>query len=198
MLAELGVTSVDLLIVSFPSILYHETISVPKVDCYGLHVVNGKAGSDPFPESDDDIRTAWTLVESLHLSGKVRKIGVSEFSLARLQKLAATARIKPSVNQVNLDDCCELPTDLHNFANNQDIELLSHNDCPDPLPEETVRDLLGQGEDGAGLLGSLDNNNDHQPRLSPKWVIKYTAVVKNRGVVENKGYFAAVDVDAEL
>ena len=30
--------------------------------------------------------------------------------------------------------------------------------------------------------------------MQPLWVVKYTAVVKNRGVVENKGYFAVAEM----
>jgi glutamate--cysteine ligase regulatory subunit len=30
--------------------------------------------------------------------------------------------------------------------------------------------------------------------VEPQWVVKYTAVVKDRGVVENKGYFAVAEL----
>jgi glutamate--cysteine ligase regulatory subunit len=30
--------------------------------------------------------------------------------------------------------------------------------------------------------------------LTPEWVVKYTAVVRDRGVIENKGYFAAAEL----
>ena len=30
--------------------------------------------------------------------------------------------------------------------------------------------------------------------VQPLWVVRYTAVVRNRGVVENKGYFAVAEL----
>jgi glutamate--cysteine ligase regulatory subunit len=38
---------------------------------------------------------------------------------------------------------------------------------------------------GEGLKGDVE----------PQWVIKYTAVVRDRGVVENKGYFAGAELN---
>lgn len=41
-----------------------------------------------------EIRRVW------HLQGLVKDIGVSNFSVAKLQRLLKTARIPPAVNQV--------------------------------------------------------------------------------------------------
>lgn len=30
--------------------------------------------------------------------------------------------------------------------------------------------------------------------IEPQWVVKYTAVVRDRGVIENKGYFAMAEI----
>ena len=43
--------------------------------------------------------------------------------------------------------------------------------------------LAGNGND-EGLRGDVE----------PQWVVKYTAVVKDRGVVESKGYFAVAEL----
>jgi len=94
------------------------------------------------------------------------------------------------------------------LAKSRSVELLVHNDCSNVLPRGTVRELLGPGPAGAGILAeparvgdkrkSLHGEEHHngravdgvQDEVLPQWVIKYTAVVRNRGVVENKGYFA--------
>ena len=39
-------------------------------------------------------------------------------------------------------------------------------------------------EGGEGIKGDI----------KPQWVIKYTAVVHDRGVIEDKGYFAMAEV----
>jgi glutamate--cysteine ligase regulatory subunit len=65
------------------------------------------------------------------------------------------------------------------------------------LPEGTIRELLGPGKGGAGVLSAKAPavgdvvGEGLKGDVVPLWVVKYTAVVKNRGVVENKGYYAA-------
>jgi glutamate--cysteine ligase regulatory subunit len=63
----------------------------------------------------------------------------------------------------------------------------------------TTRELLGPREKGASILAARsDASDEEQPGLKgdiePHWVIKYTAAVKNRGVIENKGYFAVAQL----
>lgn len=88
-----------------------------------------------------------------------------------------------------------MPKSLILYAKQEQIQLLTHNDCNDILPVGTTRELLGPGEKGAGILASAPEAEDGiQGDVEPQWVVKYTAVVKDRGVVENKGYFALADV----
>jgi glutamate--cysteine ligase regulatory subunit len=99
------------------------------------------------------------------------------------------------VDQINLKDCCVVPKSLILYAKQEKIQLLTHNDCNDILPVGTTRELLGPADKGAGILASAPDANDGiQGHVEPQWVVKYTAVVKDRGVVENKGYFALADV----
>ena len=69
------------------------------------------------------------------------------------------------------------------------------------LPQGTLRELLGPPEKGVGVLASTNPMNESEKAgegligdVEPQWVIKYTAVVRDRGVVENKGYFAAAEL----
>lgn len=39
------------------------------------------------------------------------------------------SQIKPGINQVNLESCCVMPKDLTEYAKQNDIQLLSHNDA---------------------------------------------------------------------
>lgn len=88
-----------------------------------------------------------------------------------------------------------VPKPLILYAKQQKIELLTHNDCTNVLPRGTLRDILGSGEKGVGVLAC---GNDDQESLTgdvqPQWVVKYTAVVRDRGVVESKGYFAVAEL----
>lgn len=97
-------------------------------------------------------------------------------------------------------DCCVVPKPLILYAKKEGIELLTHNDCTNVLPRGTLRDILGS-EKGAGVLvakeggdGGEGGNEGLKGDVEPQWVVKYTAVVKDRGVVENKGYFAVAEL----
>ncbi|CUS09736.1 unnamed protein product [Tuber aestivum] len=157
---ELGISSIDLLIVSFPNISFD--------------------AEDEDISSEEDVsewvRTYRTL-ESLHSAKKISKIGLAEFGTTRLSQLLPQTNVKPSVDQINVRDCCVVPKPLILYAKERGIELLTHNDCTDILPVDTLRQLV---VDEFGLFKT-------DAKLVPQWVVKYTAVIRSRGVVENKG-----------
>ena len=201
-LKELHMPSVDLLILSFSGIYFDEESE----ECPEKIKSRGPVEADPEP-IDTQIQT-WQIVERLHDEGLVRKLGLSEFGTERLQPFLERTRIRPAVDQINLRDCCSVPKALLALAKGNSIELLVHNDSTNVLPRGTVREMLGHGEKGAGVLahdehkaGEKRKEREHERSddglrgdVEPQWVIKYTAVVRNRGVVENKGYFAVADV----
>ncbi|KAK5086460.1 hypothetical protein LTR05_003628 [Lithohypha guttulata] len=189
-LKELGVQSVDLLIVSFPGVSFdadddgEEEMSEDE---------SASADSDDSQGLDAQVKS-WKVLEDYHSRGIISQLGLSEFSSDRLDKFLPEVSVRPTVDQINVKDCCVVPKTLIMYAKNNNIELLTHNDCMDILPCGTTRELLGPGDGGAHILASNPDSPDSEPGLKgniePQWVIKYTAVVKDRGVVENKGYFA--------
>jgi glutamate--cysteine ligase regulatory subunit len=191
-LKQLGVSNIDLLIVSFPNITFDADDESSEED-------SGRS-SPMGSESMDSIIGTYRTLESLHDSSLVHKLGLSEFGTQRLTRVLEAARVHPSVDQINVRDCCVVPKPLIVFAKQAKIELLTHNDCTDILPEGTIRELLGPGKGGAGVLAAkVPSEGDASSKgllgeVMPLWVVKYTAVVKNRGVVENKGYFACADL----
>ncbi|KAE8152470.1 NADP-dependent oxidoreductase domain-containing protein [Aspergillus avenaceus] len=186
-LKELQVDSIDLLIVSFPGILFD-------ADDDSEEEVSSDTGSEE-PDDFDSMVQTWRVLEELQEKGKIAQLGVAEFGSERLARFLPHTQVKPSVDQINLKDCCVVPKSLILYAKQQNIQLLTHNDCNDILPIGTTRELLGPGEKGAGILASSPDANDGiQGDVEPQWVVKYTAVVKDRGVVENKGYFALADI----
>jgi glutamate--cysteine ligase regulatory subunit len=184
-LKELHVKSIDLLIVSFPGILFDADDDSEDED-------NASSGQ---PDDFDSMVQTWRVLESLHEQGMIAQLGVAEFGCDRLARFLPHTQVKPSVDQINLKDCCVVPKSLILYAKEEQIQLLTHNDCHDILPVGTTRELLGPAEKSAGILASSPDANDGiQGDVEPQWVVKYTAVVKDRGVVENKGYFAMADV----
>ncbi|CZR52751.1 related to gamma-glutamylcysteine synthetase light chain [Phialocephala subalpina] len=182
-LKELGVPAIDLLIVSFPGMSFDG-------DCeWEADKKNSAQGND-----EEEIES-WPVLEELHNNGIVKKLGLAEFGSEKLSRFLARVKVRPQVDQVNVKDCCNVPPPLLKLAKMEQIELLTHNDCTDILPSGTLRELLGQGVRGAGILSETKRGLDGMKGdLTPDWVVKYTAVVRDRGVIENKGYFAAAEL----
>lgn len=182
-LKELRVPSVSLLIVSYPGMSFDG-------DC------EWEADKKNAEQGDDEGEYAtWSAVEDLHRQGLVKNLGIAEFGSDKLATLLKRVQVRPTVDQINIKNCCNVPPPLVKLAKEQGIELLVHGDCTDILPKGTLRELLGQGIQGAGVLADPGTGTGGlQGNLAPQWVIKYTAVVRDRGVIENKGYFAAAEL----
>lgn len=179
-LKELKVPSVDLLIVSYPGITFDAE------DEEEDDAVVRDAQQDSDAEDLDTMIKTWGCLEELHDEQTIKRLGVSEFGSARLRQFLARTRIRPGVNQINVRDCCVVPKPLILYAKEERVELLTHNDCFNILPSGTTREILQEAvpADDDTLKGDVE----------PQYVVKYTAVVKNRGVIENKGYFALAEL----
>ncbi|KAI0163253.1 putative alcohol dehydrogenase [Pestalotiopsis sp. NC0098] len=120
-LQNLGVDYVDLYLMHWP-VAYMKTGSRPSEWRTSRH-------ADGRPKIDygltADYLPTWQAMEVAVSEGKVREIGVSNFSISKLQKLIQGARIKPAVNQVELHPY--LPqSDLLEFCDSQGIHLQAH------------------------------------------------------------------------
>lgn len=185
---ELRVPSVSLLIVSFPGMSFEG-------DCeWEADKLNAAQGDDAAEHA------TWAqAVEPLHREGLVARLGIAEFGSEKLARFLAAVEVAPRVNQINIRNCCNVPPPLVALAKERNIELFVHSDCTDVLPKGTLRELLGHGVRGAGVLADPAEGVEEglQGDLTPQWVVKYTAVVRDRGVIENKGYFAGATLTEE-
>lgn len=199
-LKELGASCIDLLIVSFPGISFDaddedsDFEDPPSAPQSASETDGGCIDAEVPPEDIETMITTWRSLEKLQEQGLVTRLGIAEFGVTRLSKFLEQTKINPSVNQINVRDCCVVPKPLIIYAKQQKIELLTHNDCTNILPRGTLRQILGSDESGSGVLAGKDNEDGLKGDVEPQWVVKYTAVVKDRGVVENKGYFAVAEV----
>ena len=185
-LRELHMPAIDLLIVSFPGVSFDADDEDEEEPQWSQ---NGEA------EDLSAMVETWKALEDLHGKGVVKQIGLSEFGSERLEKFLPRTKVRPSVDQINVRDCCVVPKSLIMYAKQEKIELLTHSDCTNILPSGTVRELLGIGENGAGVLaGPEEGSKGLRGEVEPQWVVKYTAVVRDRGVIENKGYFAMAEL----
>lgn len=180
---ELGIETIDLLVVSFAGMSFEGTCE------WEADKINAEQGN-----LDEQVAT-WQVLESLHQSGAVKNLGVAEFGSEKLVAFMKRTTVRPAVDQINLKDCCSVPPPLKKLAVETGIELNVHTDCTDIMPSGTMRELLNGGKLGAGVVADIDGNGPGlKGELLPEWVVRYTAFVTNRGVVENKGYFAGAEI----
>ncbi|KAJ3489961.1 hypothetical protein NLG97_g5883 [Lecanicillium saksenae] len=181
---ELGVQTVDLLVASFPGMSFEGTCE------WEADKNNAQQGN-----LADEVAT-WALLEELQRQGRVRQLGVAEFGSEKLAAFMAATTVRPAVDQINLKDCCSVPPPLKQLAKEQGIELNVHSDATDILPPGTLRQLLGHGPQGAGVLADPEHPGESgwQGEIVPQWVVRYVAFVRDRGVIENKGYFAGAEL----
>jgi len=150
-LDELDVANFESVIVAFPSVEERLTI--------------------------DQIQPPWRALETMVMEGKIITIGISDLDTELLIELHNWALVKPSANQVNLASCCIIPPEMQAFAKENDIQLLTHNDPKEILPDAQLMQMLSK----------LLQLPDSQP-WTPFWIARYSALVKCRGVIQNKGF----------
>ncbi|KAJ6580934.1 NADP-dependent oxidoreductase domain-containing protein [Mycena capillaripes] len=118
------------------------------VDLYLIHspqTVQYSSGYDTpstFKELVEDLKTVetptfnetWAEFERLHASGRVRAIGVSNFSIKTLEQLFKTAKIVPAVNQIEMHPYLA-QTELLEYCRNKGIVVTAYS----PSGHEKVR-----------------------------------------------------------
>ncbi|PGH13172.1 hypothetical protein AJ80_06418 [Polytolypa hystricis UAMH7299] len=70
-----------------------EKLQLDYVDLYLVH-------SPFFAKSDEELQKAWATMEKVKESGKARSIGVSNFLQPHLEAILKTAKVPPSMNQI--------------------------------------------------------------------------------------------------
>jgi len=112
---ELGVSAVDVLLVSVPVTKDLDFASFQPV---------------------------WEAMEALYDNESAFTIGVADFNQDQLEQLYNWAKIKPEIDQVTLQNCCFMPPELKEYAHDRDIQLLTHNDPTEILPAKTFQKAI--------------------------------------------------------
>ncbi|MEZ4741059.1 MAG: aldo/keto reductase [Bdellovibrionota bacterium] len=110
---------------SFTSSLAH--LGVETIDSYVLH--GPKLG---FGITDDDV-DAWETISSLKQDGKVKLIGVSNFSLEQLEELVAATNIYPQIVQNRCYPSIQWNSKVRHWCLESDIVYQGFNLQRDPL-----------------------------------------------------------------
>ncbi|ROW10246.1 hypothetical protein VMCG_01770 [Cytospora schulzeri] len=93
-LRKLGLDYVDLFLVHWPIAAERTEDHEPKLGADGKYIINKELTENPEP--------TWRAMEELNQSGKVRAIGVSNWTIEGLKKLFTFAKVKPTVNQIEI------------------------------------------------------------------------------------------------
>lgn len=99
---------------------FEKTCRDLQVDYLDLYLIHWPR---PFKYHDDYVeknRASWRAMEDLVFAGKIRSIGVSNFKIHHLEELMETARIKPSVNQIEFHPSC-LQENVRRFCAENEI-----------------------------------------------------------------------------
>ena len=103
------------------------------LDLYLMHWPVALKPGVPFPKSADDmvslkelpVETTWAAMETLMDNNQTRQIGVSNFSVKKLQVLIGKARYKPAMNQIELHPYLQ-QNDMLAFCKEQGIALTGY------------------------------------------------------------------------
>lgn len=124
-------------------------------------------------EPSDELLDLWSVLEDYVLRGKITRVGIADLETDVFMNLYKQVKVKPSIFHLNVKNCCIVPPDLQKFAEEKEIQLLTHYDPPDICPEEEL---------------SLEEfRNFH-----PYWILRYQSHFKCRGVLAKKGYLISL------
>ncbi|KOX76321.1 Glutamate--cysteine ligase regulatory subunit [Melipona quadrifasciata] len=119
------------------------------------------------------LKHLWIAVEEYVKIGKLSSVGLSDVDTNVFIDLFQWANIKPNIVQISLATCCVVPPALQTFSKENDIQLLTHNDPGQILPEEDLNGIFNA------------NTNLY-------WVTRYQIHLKCRGILSSKGYLVYV------
>ncbi|XP_035165681.1 LOW QUALITY PROTEIN: glutamate--cysteine ligase regulatory subunit-like [Oxyura jamaicensis] len=131
------------------------------------------------------LQHSWQELESLVQNKKITTISTSDLDKMLLEQLYVWAQVKPSSNHVNQASCCVMPPDLTGLAKQVDIRLLSNKDPKELLCEARFQEVLWE---------SIQNVKAH--KWIPLWILRYSVIVKSRGIIKSKGYIMQAKINA--
>jgi 2,5-diketo-D-gluconate reductase A len=120
----------------------------------------------PLPQSyDGDYVSTWKTLEEFHRDGRARSIGVSNFQVDHLQRLAAECDVTPAVNQI----------ELHPYLLNEDVRAYgeAHGIATEAWSPIAQGEVLGDP-----VIGEIARRLDRSPaQVVLRWHIQRGSIV---------------------
>jgi len=116
-----------------------KNLDIGYIDLFLIHWPMASNDKDEVlqPEESPTFVETWFEMEKLLETGKVKSIGVSNFSIKTLEKLLAKANVVPANNQVELHPC--LPQEeLKKYCDEKGILLTAYSPFGQPSPDNMV------------------------------------------------------------
>lgn len=120
------------------------------------------------------LKKIWSVIEEYVKADKLRSVGLSDINTNTFIELFQWADVKPNIVQINLATCCVVPPALQEFTKENDIQLLTHSDPSQILPQEVLENIFGS----TAYL---------------HWLIRYQIHLKCRGILSSKGYLLRIN-----
>jgi len=124
----------------------------------------------------EDMISLWNTLGKIK---QVQSLGLCDVETDIFKKIYNDVQIKPKNVQVNLKSCCVVPPDLKEFANINNIKLLTHSDSPEIL--------------GDSFCSEINEGKDNDNKWKPLWIIRFQVFKKMRGVLQDKRYMIALE-----
>lgn len=103
--------------------------------------------------------------------------------------IVSSAR-RPRLVSINVkQDPCAFDRQFDQYCTSMGIQLVAHSDRKDVLPQRTLPALMDEFSD------KLPVKLQPGKQLRPKWALKYTTLIRDRGVLADKGYIVFVSTD---
>ncbi|CAE6490349.1 unnamed protein product [Rhizoctonia solani] len=131
------------------------------IDLYLMHWpmarVGGRDGRILQPDESPTFVETWLAMEKLLDTGKVKNIGISNFSIQNINVLLEKAKVIPVVNQVELHPC---------YPQNKLIEFCR---SKDHHPPKAIFEIVDNYHKGPGMHKTLDEYTLRDPGTVGGW-----------------------------
>ncbi|MBA0726585.1 hypothetical protein Golax_002406, partial [Gossypium laxum] len=154
------------------------------IDLYLIHwpfrTKPGMRGWDPEIMAPLCLPETWKAMEDLHVSGKARAIGVSNFSTKKLQDLLKYAKVPPAVNQVECHPVWQQPG-LHYLCKSTGVHLSAYSPLGSPgswIKGEVLKEPI--------LVEIAEKLNKSPAQVALRWGIQSGHSVLPKSVNESR------------